>query len=185
MPLAGRNGDAASDTLRRRAVLLAPLALAACGFAPALAPGGAAEGLRGDIAVDPPVDAEGYALVRRLEERLGLPQAPRYRLSAALSLDEDGLGITPDRSITRFQVGGTLRYSVQRIADDAVVAQGTLTDFTAYAAPVFDAARGGVAGNTVSVLSARGDARARLMVILADDLVTQLVATAPNWRGAA
>lgn len=168
----------------RRTLLgwLAALPLAACGFTPVYGPGGAAEGLRGDIAVDPPSDAPGFALVQRLEERLGLPDAPAYRLAADIALDEVGLGITPDQDITRLRLLGRLSYRLTHIASGEVVASGSLRNFTGYSAPVFDDTRGSIAGNTVSVRSAERDATRRLMVILADDLVTRLLATAPDWR---
>ncbi len=172
-------------TPTRRAAVLALLAVAGCGFTPVYGPGGGASGLAGQIAVDPPVDAESYALVQRLEERLGAAQAPLYRLSASLAFEEDGLGVTPDQEITRFQIPGRLTYALVRDADGATVAQGTVDSFTAYSAPVFDNTRGSIAGNTVSVLTAQSDARRRLAVILADRLVARLLATASDWRGPA
>jgi LPS-assembly lipoprotein len=166
----------------RRTVLLAVLGTAGCGFAPVYGPGGGAEGLRGEIAVDPPVDQAGYILVKRLEERLGLPQTPRYRLSATLALGQDDLGVTPDQEIQRYQVTGRARWSLVDTGTDTVVVSGTQEAFTGYSAPVVDNHRGSIAGNTVSVLSAERDARRRLMVILADQIVARLLATSADWR---
>jgi LPS-assembly lipoprotein len=168
--------------LSRRLFLAALVALPACGFTPAYGPGGVAEGLRGIIAVDAPSDEEGYYLVRRLEERLGRANAPQYRLSASLKLGQDGLGITQDQEITRYRVGGELTWVLRRTDDDSVAADGLERNFTAYSAPVFDDTRGSIAGNTVSILTAKRDARERLMVILADQLVARLIATSPAWR---
>ncbi|WP_102109113.1 LPS assembly lipoprotein LptE [Oceaniglobus roseus] len=166
----------------RRTLLLGLAALAGCGFSPAYGPGGAAEGLRGSIEVDAPSDEDGYRLVRRLEERLGRPAGAQYRLSASLALGEDGLGITPDQEITRYRLSGELTWALRRLSDDVTVSNGLVRNFTEYSAPVFGAAGAPVAGNTVSVLTARRDARERLMVILADQLVSRLIATAPEWR---
>lgn len=174
----------------RRAVLLSLAALAGCGFSPVYGPGGAAEGLRGEIEVDPPVDAAGYDLVQQLELRLGQPQAPRYRLAADIALGEEGLGITTDQEITRYHLNGEVEYRLIEIGTDEQVAGGTVRNFTGYSAPVFAPGElppalqrsDAIAGNTVSVLSAQDDARERLMTILADQIVARLLATAPEWR---
>jgi len=166
----------------RRSLLALLMALPACGFTPAYGPGGAATGLRGSIRVDEPSDAEGYYLARRLEERLGQASAPQYRLSASLALGQSGLGITPDQDITRYRIRGELTWALRNLATDTIVTDGMVRNFTAYSAPVFDNTRGSIAGNTVSVLTAERDARERLMTILADQLVSRLIATAPEWR---
>ena len=165
-----------------RGFILLVLLTAACGFTPVYGPGGAAEGLRGRILVDAPNDAEGFALVQRLEERLGRAEAPDYTLSASIRRGEDGLGVTRDQETTRFQVKGEVVFSLTRIADGTVAASGTVANFTGYSAPVFGDARGSVAGNAVTVKSAQEDARRRLMVILADDIVSRLLVAAPDWR---
>ena len=166
----------------RRAILLGLAALPACGFTPAYGPKGAASGLRGAIAIDAPSDEEGYHLVRRLEERLGDPTTGDYRLSASIAITQDGLGITPDLDITRYRVRGEVTWTLTHLASSDIVADGLVRNFTAYSAPVFDDSRGSIAGNTVSVLTAERDARERLMVILADQIVARLIATAPDWR---
>ncbi|WP_108485261.1 LPS assembly lipoprotein LptE [Oceaniglobus ichthyenteri] len=166
----------------RRFLLLALAAVPACGFTPAYGPGGAAHGLRGAITVDAPNDEEGYHLVRRLEERLGAPTTGAYRLSASIAIGQDGLGITPDQDITRYRIRGELTWALRHLASDEIVADGRVRNFTAYSAPVFDDTRGSIAGNTVSVLTAERDARERLMIILADQLVARLIATAPDWQ---
>lgn len=158
------------------------LALAACGFTPVYGPGGVAEGLRGQIAVEPPRDPASYALVRALEGRLGDGQAPLYALDAAVALDQEGLGVTPDQEITRIQVAGQLDYTLTDIETGALLDRGSVSSFTAYSAPVFSVDRNSIAGNSVTVRAAREDAVERLMVILADQLTSRLIATAPRWR---
>jgi LPS-assembly lipoprotein len=78
----------------RRTVVLSLLALGACGFTPAYGPGGAAQGLRGRIAFDEPFDRAGFDLVRQLEQRLGLPTDPRWRLSASIRRSEERIAVT-------------------------------------------------------------------------------------------
>jgi len=49
---------------------------------------------------------------------------------------------------------------------------GSVENFTGFSAT----------GSIVGSITATEDAQERLMVILADQLVTELVATAPDWR---
>jgi len=157
---------------RPLAVLLTCLALAGCGYTPVYGPGGSAEALRGTIAIDDPIDAEGFALVRQLERRLGLPAGPTYRLSASIALDEDELGILPDQTITRYNIVGEVAYTLSDLATGEAVTFGAASSFTSYSAT----------GTTVATLSAQRDARERLMVILADQTSAELLAGAGDWR---
>ncbi len=63
------------SSCNRRTLILAPLALAACGFTPAYAPGGAATRLMGTVRAADPSDKNGFDFVERIEERLGRPEA--------------------------------------------------------------------------------------------------------------
>lgn len=152
----------------RRSVLLIPLALAACGFAPAYGPGGAAQGLQGSIRVAEPTDKAGFDLVERLEERLGLPQAVRFDLTHSIRIQSARVGITPDNTIQRFHVTGTVDWSLTERATGDRVAGGRVENFAAYSAT----------GSTVAGLAAEEDAARRLMRMLADQIVTRLIATA-------
>lgn len=166
----------------RRSLLLAAVAFAGCGFTPVYGPGGSAEGLRGSIAIDAPADEDGFALVRQLQDRLGQADTARYRLSAAINVSETGLGITPDQDVTRIRLRGQLRYRIRATDSEIVLTNGVVEGFTGYSAPVVTSGDSKIAGNTVSVLTAERDARQRLMVILADRLVTRLLATAADWQ---
>ncbi|WP_166418057.1 LPS assembly lipoprotein LptE [Cochlodiniinecator piscidefendens] len=139
-----------------------------CGFQPVYGPNGGAQGLPHIIAVADPSDRNSFNLVRQLEQRLGQPQAPLYALSYAIELDEDELGINAAQEITRYNVLGTVTFTLREIATDAVVKTGTVSNFTSYSAT----------GTTVSTLTAERDAYARLMIILADQVVTQILASA-------
>ncbi|MCE6949991.1 LPS assembly lipoprotein LptE [Cereibacter sphaeroides] len=157
----------------RRAFLLATLALAGCGFRPAYAPGGPAETLQGAIRVDDPTDKNGFDLVERLEERLGRPEAPRFDLHYRISTDIDSVGITSDNSITRYNLSGRIDFTVEDRTTGKTVDSGTVTNFTSWSAT----------GSTVAALVAEQDASYRLMRILADQIVTQLIATSGRWLG--
>ena len=143
--------------------LLDFLLVASCGFPPVYGPGGSAEGLRGRIAVAAPADEEGFALVRRLEERLGPPGRADLTLTADIRIDEESLGFLPDGEISRFSIEGRVDW---QITDDlgAVIATGSEGSFTSYSAT----------STTVATRFARRDARRRLMVILADRITADL-----------
>ena len=145
--------------------------LGACGFQPAYGPSGPATNLQGAIEVDAPNTRDGFNFVRHLEERLGQPQAAKFALSYTLSLSEDDLGITPAQSITRYNVLGAVDYALRETNTGTVVHSGSVNAFTSYSAT----------GTTVSTQTAKRAAYARLMVILADQITTRLIATSAGW----
>jgi LPS-assembly lipoprotein len=147
---------------------LLPLALAACGFTPANAPGAAATRLQGSVRVQDPTDRNGFDLVQRLEERLGQPEAERYDLAFTITTEVVGVGITTENEISRFNLKGVVTYSLTERATGARIAGGRVQSFTAYSAT----------GSTVAGLAAEEDAATRLMRILADQIVARLVAVA-------
>lgn len=156
----------------RRIFLTSLAALAGCGFTPVYGPGGGGLAFYGQVAITTPNDRNEFNLVRQLEQRLGRNTGGAYALSYELNLVEDELGILPDQTITRYNVSGQANFTVIRVATDEVVTSGKVQSFTSYAAT----------GTTVSTLTAEGDAYARLMVILADQIVTRLMATADAFQ---
>ena len=76
------------------------LALPGC-LRPMLAEDSAATSLRGRIDL-PPIDGRiGYHLYKRLEDRLGTPVRPDYRLDVNLTFRDRGLAISQDDAVTR------------------------------------------------------------------------------------
>lgn len=151
-----------------RAALLC-LALAACGFEPVYAPSGTGAALQNSVAVDPPIDREGFLLVRQLEDRLGRTSDSTYRLAiGSLDITQENRAIDPDGDIRRFHLIGVASYKLIATETDAVVLSGKVDDFVGYSAT----------GTTVATLAARRDAQERLMTILADQIVLQLQAAA-------
>ncbi len=148
----------------RRTFLALPILLAACGFTPVYGPGGSGAALLGTVQVQELRTRDGFLLVQRLEERLGRPTLPAYTLSLDLSTQQAGLAVDPEGDIERFDVIGSVAFRLERIDDGAIVASGYVEDFTGYSA----------SGSTVATLSAEKDARARLMIILADEIVVRL-----------
>ncbi|MCB6177779.1 LPS assembly lipoprotein LptE [Rhodobacter sp. Har01] len=153
------------SSCNRRVVLLLPLALAACGFSPAYAPGGAATVLQGRVRAADPTDKSGFDFVERIEERLGRPEDIRYALAYTIQTETVGVGKTTDNQITRFNLKGVVDYTLSDEAGQRVTG-GRVQSFTAYAAT----------GSTVAGLAAEEDAATRLMRILADQIVTRLIA---------
>ncbi|PTX57713.1 LPS-assembly lipoprotein [Litoreibacter ponti] len=153
------------SSFNRRFLLLALPALAACGFEPVYGTGGSATKLRGQVVVDAPTDRNSFDLIARLEERLGRPQAPQFGMSVVLSLREEGLAISDENNITRFNLLGTATYVLRDIGSGEQVYKGTVNTFTAYSA----------SSQPVATVSAERDAQSRLMVALADKITSDLL----------
>jgi len=166
-----RGGAATFRALSRRSVLLVPVALAACGFAPAYAPQGAATRLLGAILVQDPTDKNAFDLVERLEQRFGRPETELYDLTYTITTEAVGVGITVDNEITRYNLKGVVEYSLIERATGVLVSGGRVNSFTAYSAT----------GSTVAGLAAEEDAATRLMHILADQITTRLIAAAASF----
>ena len=147
--------------------LLLCIALAACGFSPVYGPDGTGTALQNRVQVDPPVDREGFLLVRQLEDRLGRTGDAAYRLSVSLTLAQEDRAIDPDGDIRRLHLIGTATYELRDATTGAILRADEVDDFVGYSAT----------GTTVATLAARRDAQDRLMTILADEIVLQLQAT--------
>lgn len=145
---------------------LAGFALAGCGFAPAYGPGGVGTALRGQISLPDPKDRDGYDFFNRLRDRLGDPTTPRFRLDYTVASEPVGAGIRPSGAITRYTLTGRARYALISAATGQTVTSGQVESFTSWS----------TSGSTVATLAAEADAHRRLMVILADQTVTRLLA---------
>lgn len=156
----------------RRGVVLAAAAAAGCGFSPALAPTGPAAGLRGDVEFDAPSSESGFYIARQLEERLGLPSLPTYRLELDITEGTQVTGIPADRVTARRILIGRIDYALVHVPTGDVVRRGSVQSFTGYT----------TTSTTAATRTAREDADERLMVILADRLVADLLATSEEWR---
>lgn len=162
-----------SSDRRSILALLAAGALAACGFEPAYAPGGPAAGLLGQVTVDAPEDKDAFDFVARLEDRLGRTRTPAYRLSYRITTRTQDQAIAPDNTINRYQLLGSVDFSLHDLASGSVLTSGSASSFTAYSA----------FGTSVATAASEADAQRRLMRILADQVVTRLIATSGAWNG--
>lgn len=152
----------------RRSLILAPLALAACGFQPVYGPDGAGSRLYGRIKTEVPANQESYLLTRELQQRLGRAQIADYRLQTSPRVSQEGQAVTATGEVTRFSIVGTAEFTLTALSDDSVVAQGMVENFTGYSAT----------GTTIETLAAEEDALERLMSILADQITAQIYALA-------
>ena len=150
----------------RRFVIIAPLALVACGFEPVYGPGGNGQLLQNRVAVDPPGSPDSYLLVRELEERLGRSDNPAYALSMTLNISEARLAIDREGDTGRFNRIGIVDYSLRDLGTGQIVTSGKVDNFVGYSAT----------GTTVETLAGELDAQERLMVAIADQIVTRLYA---------
>lgn len=145
--------------------------LSACGFVPVYGSDGTAAALAGGVVVEGPDTVEGYRLRTRIEDRLGLASSSAaYVLTVGLNLRESGVAVTPEGAITRFTISGVGDYALRATGSDEILLSGTVESFTGYS----------TTGSTVATQAASDDARARLAVILADLIVTRLIAATPG-----
>ena len=115
--------------------------------------------------------ASADVTVQQVASRLGFRKItggpPRTSLPTIEVEIQDANGTlvsTASGDITRYNLIGRVRYRLIRQSDEAVLADGKVENFAGYSA----------SGSTVDTLSAERDAVRRLMVILADQLVTAL-----------
>lgn len=152
---------------RRLFVLAATLLVTACGFTPVYAPGGTGAALQNQILVDEPQDRNAYWFTQRFEERLGRAGDAKYSLGYKIFIVEQGIAVDPQGYIERYDLLGRTDYEVRDISTEEVLASGQVESFTGYSA----------SGTTVASLAAERDARERLMIILADQVIVRLIST--------
>jgi len=143
--------------------------LSACGFAPAYGPNGTADTITRNIRLAEPDTRLDFLLAQQVERRLGRAENGEYELSVAVTTSRDRIAVTGANVTQRFEIIGNADYTLTG-PDGAVVTTGNVSSFTGYSAT----------GSTVATTAARDDAQERLMVILADQIVTRLIAAAPD-----
>jgi LPS-assembly lipoprotein len=156
------------ERLPRRAVLIGLLALSACGLTPVYGPGGAGSRLFGKVRPRDPDSFEDFAFNTRLTERLG-GEGSLYELDYRLSVGAVPQAITSDQVTTRYSLNGTAEFALTD-SNGVVLARGQVSNFTSYS----------TTGTTIATLAAESDARQRLSRMLADQVVTRLLAAAQS-----
>lgn len=91
--------------------LALPALLAGC-FRPMLAENSTAGQLQGQIALPEINGRFGYFLYKSLEDRLGRPDAPEWRLTVSVNTSERGLAIAQDNAVTRIAVTATANWAL-------------------------------------------------------------------------
>src|SRR5690606_40101440 len=117
-----------------RVFFLAVMGLAACGFTPAYAPGGAGAALQNAVLAAEPRDKPAFDLVERLEERLGPSDHPRFGLSYQIKLKQVGVAISTANAITRYNLNGVVDWQLTDVATGARLTGGRTENFTSYSA---------------------------------------------------
>ena len=156
---------------RRRWLPLAAvtLALAACGSAPVYAPGGAGSKLFGQIRAADPKTPDEFTFAGRIAERLGPDRDARFALAYKLRVAVVAQAITKDEVTTRYSLNGTANFVLTDSASGAEVTRGQVSTFTSYS----------TTGTTIATMAAEQDAHDRLARMLADQVVTRLLAVDP------
>lgn len=163
-------------SLSNRRTVLATLAaasglmLAGCGFEPTYGTGGSASRFLNQITLEAPSDNRTYLLVRELEDRLGRNLNGAYGLSVSVTTMEDDIGRTITGTTSRYDVIGEATFALRDLASGEVLTSGKTKNYVGYSAT----------GSTVSAIAAQEDATERLMVILSDQIVANLLAYAAN-----
>lgn len=139
--------------------------LVACGFTPVYGPDAKAGQTLSDIQVEPPNSREEYLFVRNIEERLGRNLSANNVLKHTISVSETGVDIF---GAARSRVMGVVRYQLVSRDTGQVIVTGSVESFTGYSLDdnVFKAGK--------------RDAAERLMKILADKTVTDLMLKLSN-----
>lgn len=149
----------------RRTALLGLLALSGCGYQPVYGPKGGAQRLLGNIRPRDPVSFEDFAFNRRLAERLGPEGDAPFDLDYRMNIGIVSQAITSEEVTTRYSLNGTVEFAL-RDRTGQVLTQGQVSSFTSYS----------TTGTPIATLSAEADARQRLAHMLADQVVTRLLA---------
>ena len=148
-------------------LILPFLAFTACGFTPVYGTNGNASVLLNSVLVQEPKNREGYSLTKQIEKRLGRATDPRFNLGVTVTTSEATLNVDTTGNINRYNVLGLVEYTLRDTQTGQIAASGRVDSFTGYSA----------SGTTVSAQAAKEDAQERLMIILADLLISNLIAT--------
>lgn len=149
---------------------IASLGLAACGFTPAYGPTGQARLLQDSILADAPSNRDDYLLVQHLESRLGRGTNGPYALGYSYGISGASMAVTAENVAARVNLVGRVNFVLRDRETDAVLLRGSVDGFTGYS----------TTGSTTATEAASRDARARLAVLLADQMIIRLTAAAGN-----
>ncbi|MDT1062791.1 LPS assembly lipoprotein LptE [Paracoccus sp. CPCC 101403] len=153
----------------RRALLIAPLIAAACGFSPVYGPGGTGGKLFGKVRTADPKSPDDFAFAGRIAERMGAETSATYQLDWEMRIAVVPQAITPEEVTTRYALNGSVIFTLTEAATGRPVTRGQVSSFTSYS----------TTGTTIATMAAEQDAHKRLARLLADMVVTRLMAVDP------
>jgi LPS-assembly lipoprotein len=160
-----------SSDRRQFLALLAVAPLAACGFTPVYGPGGTGSAVRGPCRHRRTRTTRWPSPWSRLEDRLGRASGGPYLLSYRIETSESALG-----------TGGHGRHQPgQPVGRHRLYRDGTATDVQVQAGRSRPSPPIPSTGSPVATAAARRDAEERLMIALADQIVSRLLAGADAW----
>jgi LPS-assembly lipoprotein len=145
--------------------------LGGCGFAPIYGENSAASGLRGKIDITAGKGREYFEMRERLLERFGFAESPRYVLTFSYIATSEGLAVSRTAEITRYNLTGVSNFKITAAESGVELFSGTVKATTAYSAT----------SRTYPTRVAQQDARSRLALALADQIVTRVSSTAAQW----
>ncbi|WP_375573575.1 LPS assembly lipoprotein LptE [Seohaeicola saemankumensis] len=149
-------------------LVLGSLALGGCGFTPVYGPSGQASRLQDSILPDAPRARDEFLLIQQFEARLGRGTDGPYALGYAYTISGQRMAVTAENVTTRFNLVGRVDFVLRDRATDAVLLRDSVDGFTGFS----------TTGSTSATEAAVRDARERLAVLLADQMVTRLALTA-------
>jgi len=159
-------------SLPRAIALCLAFALTACGFTPLYSEDSSARAIDGVFVIEnSQTGGFGFAMNERLRTRLGDARTGPYRLQIDTRIDQEERAIRADRSVLRFNLDALAQFAVLDAATGAVLFKDNARSFTAYSA----------IASPFATRSAEEDARNRLAIALADQIVLRLAATAGDW----
>ncbi len=154
------------------AVIPVMLALAGCGFQPALRSDAPAAGIAGGFDVAVAGGREGFMLEELLDERLGHAAATAsLLLSVSVAVTERDHAVPGAGGIDRRALDGVATYRISAGEDLPPVSQGTVSGTAAYSA----------SKESVASMAARRDAESRLLTQIADRIHSRLIMSADEW----
>ncbi|WP_412565039.1 hypothetical protein [Thalassobius sp. MITS945101] len=153
--------------------IFAVAALSGCGFTPVYGPAGDGHRLQDAVLAAEPKTRDDQQLLQQIEARIGRSANPEFDLTYTFTVQEERVAVSANNITTRFNLIGQVDYALKETVTGITVTKGTAQHFTGYSS----------SGTTAATLAAERDARARLAVILGDQIVAQLLAKAADLDG--
>lgn len=147
----------------RRTFLLGILGLGACGFTPVYGPDSALRSFQNAVRIQAPTTRQEFELVKALEHRFGPATKPAFTLTYSLGRRSESVVVSTAQELNRFNLIGTLSYKLNAL-DGGLITESQVQAFTSFSGT----------GSTLATNRSERDADDRLVVILADKMMTQL-----------